>query len=131
MIQRKYVFPVLFCFLLAGCAPVFFLGGAAAGIAGYKFYEGSLHVIYLAPYMETWDATLRALERMNLQIRSKEHDLTTGKIKAKRKDKKDVHITVKYESAEETEVVIRVGILGDESASDAIKEEIRKELFEG
>ena len=71
MMKMKYVIPVLFCFLLAGCIPAFFLGGAAAGIAGYKFYEGSLHVIYEAPYMETWDATLRALEGMNLQVRSK------------------------------------------------------------
>lgn len=122
--------PALFCFWLAGCVPAVFLGGAAAGIAGYKFYEGSLEVIYQASYTETWDATLRALERMNLKVESKERDLTTGSIKAKQADKKDVHISVTYKSATETEVSIRVGLFGDEKASDMIKEEIRKELFE-
>ena len=99
-------------------------------VAGYKFYEGSLEVVYQAPYMETWDAALRALDRMNIKVTQKEHDFTAGKIDAMRADEKEVRISVEYKSAKETEVSIRVGVFGDERASDAIKEEIRKELFE-
>jgi len=109
---------------------VFFSAGTAAGVGGYKFYKGSLTVIYQAPYMDTWDATLRALDKMNLQIESKKHDLTKGKIKARTADNKQVHISLKYKSSEQTEVVIRVGIFGDKAASMVIKDEIRKELFE-
>lgn len=131
MRKRKYLIPLIICFCLTGCTGAAVLGGAAAGIVGYKFYEGALEVIYQAPYMETWDASLKALERMNLEVRRKEHDLTAGKIEARRADKKNVLINVKYRSSKETEVVIRVGVLGDENAADAIHEEIRKELFEG
>ena len=129
MMKRKSLISVFLCFCLAGCTGVAVLGGAAAGIAGYKWYEGALEVIYQAPYIETWDAALRALEGMNLQIKSKEHDLIAGRIEAKRADKKDVSVDVKYKSSNETDVVIRVGLLGDKAAADAIHQEIRKELF--
>ena len=131
MIKAKHVISLIFCLSLASCAPVVFLGGAAAGVAGYKFYEGSLEVIYQAPYMETWDAALRALERTNIEVTDKKHDYTSGKIDAMGGDEKEIHISVKYKSAQETEVKIRVGVFfGDESASNVIKDEIRKELFE-
>ena len=121
---------VLLCLISASCAAVVFLGGAAAGIAGYKYYEGALEVIYESPFMETWDATLRVLDRMDIKVINMKHDLTSGKISATRSDDKEVNLSFKYRSKEETVVTIRVGILGDERASDAIKEEIRKELFE-
>lgn len=130
MIRYKYLLPVLFCFCLAGCAPLVLFGaGAAAGVGGYKHYKGKLIVVYQAPFIKTWDATLTALEGMNLQILSKEHDLTVGKINAKRVDKKPVHVYLEYRSSQETEVVIRVGWFGDKDASLAIKEDIRKCLF--
>jgi uncharacterized lipoprotein len=122
---------IISCFLLTGCAaPVVFFGaGAAAGVVGYKYYEGALTVIFQSPFMETWDATLTALDRMNIKVESSTHDITSGKVRAKRGEKQPVTISLKYKSAKETEVVIKVGYLGDESASMAIKEEIRKVLF--
>jgi len=130
MIRMKLMVCVLICLMSAGCAAVVFLGGAAAGVAGYKYYEGALEVVYESPFMETWDATLRALDRMDIEVTSKKHDLTAGKINAMGSDLKEVKLSFKYRSKDETVVSIRVGILGDERASDAIKEEIRKELFE-
>jgi len=131
MKKGSYLIWVWLMLFSAGCAApiVFFGAGTAAGVAGYKYYRGALSVVYEAPYMETWDATLKAMENMNLQVQEKKHDLTSGKIVAKRVDKKEVHITVKYMSSEETEVDIRVGFFGDQDASMAIKEEIRKVLF--
>jgi hypothetical protein len=131
MRKRSHLVWAWLMLFLSGCAaPVVFFGaGTAAGVTGYKYYRGSLSVVYQAPYMETWDATLKAVENMQMQVQEQKHDLTTGKIVAKRADKKGVHISVKYMSSEETEVVIRVGFLGDQEASMAIKEEIRKVLF--
>jgi uncharacterized lipoprotein len=113
-----------------GCAApiVFFGAGTAAGVVGYKYYEGSLAVIFQSPFMETWDATLKALNQMNIRIESSSHDITSGKIKAKRGDNQRVAVSLNYKSAQETEVVIRVGALGNQNASMAIKEEIRKIL---
>jgi hypothetical protein len=114
----------------ASCTAAVFLGGAAAGVAGYKYYEGALEVVYEAPFMETWDAALRALNLMDIEVTDKKHDLTAGKINGMSSDNKEIKLSFKYRSKEETMVSIRVGILGDERASDVIKEEIRKELFE-
>ena len=130
MFRMKQMICVLFCLMSASCTAAIFLGGAAAGVAGYKYYEGALEVVYEYPFMETWDAALRALDRMDMEVTNKKHDLTTGKISAMRSDNKEVKLSFKYRSKEETVVSVRVGILGDERASDAIKEEIRKELFE-
>lgn len=129
MREKRCLIPLIISLYLAGCTGAAVLGGAAAGIVGYKFYEGALEVTYQAPYMQTWDAALRVMDRMKLQVRRKEHDLTAGTIEAKRVDKKDVKLHVKYRSSNETDVVIRVGIMGDEAAADAIHQEIRKELF--
>lgn len=130
MVKIKFFVQILLCFLLMGCAaPVVFFGaGAAAGVVGYKYYEGALTVIFQSPFMETWDATLKALNQMNIKVESSSHDLTSGKIKAKRDDTERVTVSLSYKSAQETEVVIKVGTLGNQDASMAIKEEIRKVL---
>jgi len=115
---------------LASCAPLFFIGaGAAAGIAGYKFYHGALNVIYEAPFEKTWNATLKALRDMNIKVTASNHDLTTGKISGLYPDKTPVNISLKYKTSKETEAIIRVGPLGNEAASENIKEAIRKVLF--
>jgi len=128
MVKIKFFVQILLCFLLMGCAaPVVFFGaGAAAGVVGYKYYEGALTVIFQSPFMETWDATLKALNQMNIKVESSSHDLTSGKIKAKRGDTERVTVSLRYKSVQETEVVIKVGPLGNQDASMAIKEEIRK-----
>lgn len=123
---------ILFMLLsLAGCAVgAGFIAGTAMGIVGYKYYEGKLIVIYQAPFMDTWDATLRTLKRIKIKIKSSRHGLTSGNIKAVGLDNEPINISFKYISSQETQVGIRVGLLGDKKASSTIKEEIRKELFE-
>ena len=131
MKRAKFLTPILFWFLLTGCsAPLVIFGaGTAAGVGGYKFYKGSLTVLYQAPFMEVWDGTLKAVEEMNLKIELSEHDITSGRIHAKRADKKTVAIVLKYKSQKETEAVIRVGFFGDEGASIVIKDRIKQTLF--
>lgn len=129
MMKWRYLLPVSFFLFVASCAPLAFVAGTAAGIGGYKYYQGSLSVIFQAPYMETWDATLKALEDMGFQMESKKHDLTSGRIKAKLADSKPVTVSLKYRSSNETDAVIRVGLFGDENASHVIKDKIGKRLF--
>ncbi len=131
MRKRLFLLPVIFFLFLAGCGALVVFGvGTAAGVAGYKWYEGALTVIYEAPYIKAWDATLKALEDMELQIQSQKHDLTKGTIKAELDDDRSLSVSLAYKSAQQTEVVIRVGFFGDKDASDVIQENIRKELFE-
>jgi hypothetical protein len=131
MRKATLLLPVIFFFFLAGCGALVVFGvGTAAGVAGYKWYEGSLTVIYEAPYIRAWDASLKALEDMKLDIKSQKHDLTKGTIKAEMEDERSVTVSLAYKSAQQTEVEIRVGFFGDKDASDVIQESIRKELFE-
>ena len=130
MTKKKYFLVLLLCFCLVGCAPVgFFVAGTAAGVGGYKYYQGALDVIYQAPYMDTWNAAVRVLEDMNFKIDQKSNDAMSGKIEAKRADNKPVIVSLKYKSTNETDVTIRVGIFGDENASNVIKDRIAQELF--
>ncbi|MBW1682637.1 MAG: DUF3568 family protein [Deltaproteobacteria bacterium] len=131
MVKAKVVAIIAGCILAAGCAaPVgFFLAGGAAGVAGYKYYQGGLTVVYRAPFMETWDAALAATRKLGMLVERSDHDLTTGKIVVKRADGSPVSISLEYKTAKETQVVIRVGHLGDKEASIAIKDKIRDELF--
>lgn len=130
MKNRVFLLPLTLLLFLTGCgALVVFGAGTAAGVAGYKWYEGALTVIYEAPYIKAWDASLKALEKMGAEIQSQNHDLTKGTIKAELKEKKSVSISLAYKSAQQTEVVIRVGFFGDKDASDVVQENIRKELF--
>ena len=132
MKARMSLFLLLVFLFLAGCTSLVLFGaGTGMGVGGYKYVKGSFTVIFQAPYMKTWDATLKALERMNFKIETHEHDLTAGMIEAKGAEDRWLRITLQYKSSQETEVVIRVGLLGDEEASMAIKEEIRKVLIEG
>jgi len=113
----------------SGCVPVALMAGAAAGIAGYKYIEGSLTVIYNAPFKSTWSGSLEALEGMELKIEDKDHGLSSGKIKARRADNTVVSIGMKYLSSDQTEVSIKVGIFGDEKESNNIKDKIAGVLF--
>ncbi|MFC1819906.1 DUF3568 family protein [Thermodesulfobacteriota bacterium] len=129
MTKVRGLFSILLCFCLANCAPIAFLAGAAAGVSGYKYYKGSLTVIYQAQYMKTWDASIKAMEEMGFNIEDKKQELSTGKIEARLADNKPVTVSVKYKSSQETEVTIRVGLFGDENASNVIKDKIGSVLF--
>ena len=131
MIRVKSLILGISCFLLTGCGAAVLVGtGTAAGVMGYKYYEGALTVHFKAPFKDTWDATLRVLKGMEgLKIESSDHNITEGKIWAAFSDGKPVKVSFKYRSANETEVKIRVGVLGEEKGSMIIKERIRKALF--
>ena len=129
MNRARYIFPLLLCFFFTGCAPAVFIGGAVAGIGGYKYYEGALSVIYQASYDKTWNASIKALEDMEYRIEEKTQKLGSGNISTTGDNKTRVKISVKYVTQEETEVTIRVGIFGDESASNVIKDKIGSVLF--
>jgi len=98
--------------------------GAAAGIAGYKYYQGALTVVYKASFEKTWDASLDALKQMECVIESAKRDITSGAIWGKFSDGKMVNISLEYKSVGETEAVIRVGALGEKEGALMVKERI-------
>ncbi len=131
MLKLRYTFSLFLCVWLAGCAPILLIGGAAAGIGGYKYYKGLLTVVYEASFEKTWDASIKALEDLEFTIQEKTEKLGSGKISATSSSKNhQVSLSLEYLTPQETEVSIRVGLLGDENASNVIKDKIRNILFE-
>lgn len=130
MSKLRYIFSLLLCLSLTSCAPMVFLGGAAAGAGGYKYYVDVLTVVYEASFDKTWDASVKALEEMGFAIKDKTEKLGSNKISTKEdKNNKEVNISVNYISAGETEVTIRVGLLGDKRAANVINDKISSLLF--
>lgn len=121
---------IILLFAFTGCAPVAFLGGAILGVSGYKYYDGALDVIYQAPYQKTFDAAAKALEALNYSIAEKVQKITEGSITTTGPVKTRIKVSIEYVSAEETKVKIRVGLLGDESASNKIKDKISDIVFD-
>lgn len=120
---------VLAAFVLSGCGPAIIFGaGAAAGVGGYKYYRGSLTTTYNAAFEETWQAGLVAVRALDLEIKGAQHDLNSGSISAVEADGTPVTVKMKYVSARETEVSIRVGILGEEKRAVVIKDKIAEIL---
>ena len=89
MIKNKLTPLVLLCCLLIGpsaCTTQAVVAGAAAvgvGTGSYFYVKGELERDYHAPLARVWQATLQAVEELNLSIESKEHDAFYGKIKGK------------------------------------------------
>ena len=130
MFKKLAIVLILISFTFAGCAPVAFIGGAALGVGGYKYLNGSLIVIYKAPFDKTYDASISALEKLGYQIYERNKKMSTsGKIETTGSVSDRVKLSLKYVSLEETEVSIRVGLLGDEMISNKIKDKITDIVF--
>ncbi len=117
--------------LLTGCGALLLFGaGTAAGVAGFKYINGTMEVLYASSFIDTWDATIKALPDLGITVKDSKHDLTGGKIEGSRADGQTVKVSLTYKSSKETEVSIRVGIIGDEGASTAIRDKIASILRE-
>jgi len=102
--------------------------GAAAGVGGYRYYQGSLITVYNAPFERTWEAGLTAVQALGFTMKDARHDLTSGTVSAGQADGTPVTLKMKYVSAEQTEVAIRVGFWGDEEGAAVVARRIRETL---
>jgi uncharacterized lipoprotein len=130
MNRIKNIVAVLLLLTLTGCAPMVFLGGAAAGVGGYKYYEGALVLIYKAPFEKTYESSVKAIEALGYSITERHQKIGSGSIEATDSNAEKVTIKLEYISAEETEVKIRIGLMGDEAASRVIKDKIADIVFD-
>ena len=129
MNRLKNFVTVLLLLTLTGCAPIVFLGGAAAGVGGYKYYQGALDVIYQAPFEKTYESSVKAAEVLGYSITERHQKIGSGSIEATDSNSEKITIKLKYLSSEETEVKIRVGVMGDEATSRVIKDKITDIVF--
>jgi hypothetical protein len=120
MYRKLSILAVMISIALTSCAPVAFIGGAALGVGGYKYYDGKLVVIYPASLEKTFDASISAMENLEYQIYERQRKLTSGKIITTGSIKDQIKLNFKYNSFEETEVTIRVGKIGRASCRERV-----------
>ena len=133
MIKKKLAPLVLLCCLLIGpnaCTRAIVAGAAAAGVGvgSYFYVKGELERDYHAPMARVWQATLQAVEELNLSIESKQHDAFGGIIKGKMSDGTSFIIELKREGENLTNVGVRIGAFGSKTKAEAIHSKIHSNL---
>ncbi len=111
---------------LAGCA---FLAGAGMGVGTYHVIKGDVSRLYEASYDRAWEAALSTLEEMEMTIVKETKGETGGKIEAKRFDGSPVRVTLKSKALEVTQLLVRVGPVGDVAKGEMFHERFRVNLF--
>jgi hypothetical protein len=134
MVKRRLQLVALLCCFLIGlsaCSKKWVAIGAAAAAVGagaYYYVKGDLKRNYDAPMDKTWDATVKALEALQINVESKQNDALTGVINGKLADGKSYTVNVKRLGENLTEVGIRVGTFGDRERAEAIHDKILSNL---
>ncbi len=127
---NKYRTIFLSLFLLvfsSGCAVV--AGGMIGGGAA-AYLKGVLKTKEPASFDKVWFAVVEAVEQQELEVTKKESNVGKALIEAKLRDQdKMVYITVKYHKPEITNLIIRVGVWGDEDESRRILKLIHEKLY--
>ena len=131
--RRLQLIALLCCFLigLSACSRKWVAIGAAAAAVGtgtYYYVKGDLKRNYEAPMDKTWDATIKALDALKINVESKQHDALTGVIKGKLADGKGLTVNLKRLNESSTEVAVRIGTFGDRERAEAIHDKILSSL---
>lgn len=118
----------LLALCLAGCAPLL-VGGAAvtAGAGTYVYVQGELKTDYHHNFERVWSATERVFADMRAIDVIPEKEIGKGRIEGVI-DTEKVRVTITYKARELTNVSVRVGLLGDRTASQRIHDKISANL---
>jgi hypothetical protein len=127
--RRLQIVALLCCFLigLSACSRKWAIIGAAAaavGTSAYFYVKGDLKRNYEAPMDKTWNATVSALEALQLNVESKQNDALAGVINGKMADGKSFTVNLKRLGENLTEVGVRIGTFGDRERAEAIHDKI-------
>jgi hypothetical protein len=131
---RKWAIVGIFSAMVIGCSgcALCILGGAgvAAGVGTSKYIGGELKQAYAAPMEKTWNATVAAVDTLNMKTAEKSIDnLDQNRwIKGKTEGDKDFSISLEALAKDVTVVKVRIGTFGDEGASKKIQDLIAQNL---
>lgn len=110
----------------SGCTLLF---GAAAGGAGTAFWlSGKVREEFVASYRETISATENALDSLAMKITKKTYSEDITQFKSIYSDGSTVWIDIRPILENKTEIEVRVGMRGNQSASAEILEKIKDYL---
>jgi uncharacterized lipoprotein len=108
-----------------GCAALV-AGGAGAG-ATYAYLQGWLERDYEVPFDRAYAATAAAIKNLEMRVVEDVREVGSAKIRAEKGDQQN-WITVTTKGEKLSSISVRVGLLGDEKASELIHREIERNL---
>jgi len=125
---RKQRAMLLLCCLMmgvSGCAAVIAAGvGVGVGFGTYKYLEGNLQRDYIGPPDKLWQATLTAMDKLQVASEVQERDYFGGLVKGIMHDGTKITIKMKRLTDNSTEVGVRVGVFGEMKRSEVIHNKI-------
>ena len=122
---------VLLCLLaiVFSSSCVLVMGGVVGGSTA-AYLKGVLKSKEPASFDKVWFAVVEVVEQQEFEVTKKESKVGKALIEAKLRDQdKMVYITVKYDKPEITDLIVRVGIWGDEEESRRILKLIHEKLY--
>ena len=111
--------------LVNGCM-VAAVGAGAAGTVAYA--RGDLEAVEPSKLDEVYEATLKAVDELELNVTKKTKDAMSAVIVARDAQDKKVTITLSATTEETTKVSVRIGLFGSETKSRLIYQEIHEKL---
>ncbi|HUV63044.1 MAG TPA: DUF3568 family protein [Sedimentisphaerales bacterium] len=111
--------------LVQGCV-IAAVGLAAGGTIAYV--RGDLEAVESKKLDVVYEATLKAMEKLDLAVTKKSKDALSAVIVGRDAQDKKITITLKTVSDEATRLSIRVGVFGSETKSRLIYKEISENL---
>ena len=118
-------FLILFSVLtISGCGAVIVGGAAAVGTVAY--FQGDLHAELKGSLKQSIKAVDAAILRAGIDTITRSVDNLGAYYELRTHQEERLEITMKKVDKRSTQVLIRVGLFGDESLSHTILEEIQK-----
>ena len=127
MYKRLLTFTLAISYPLGGCVPTL----AGDGDGSIAYVAGELQAQEALSIDDSWSATIRALEALELNVKEQDKDALSAKAVAYGSDDKKVTVRLRRESADITGLKVRVGLWGDKGFSMTILEKIEEEAGVG
>ncbi len=129
--KSKILLVVLVSFISAvsGCTSAVVMGDRVIGVESGNFVntDGTVRSDYKYPFDRVWDASIKSVFDLKGTEVFKDRKISRGEIDAVMKEEK-IKITVLYVEKELTSVTVRVGLAGNNFASQVILDKIRENL---
>ncbi len=126
--RYRFIICLFVLFLLSGCAALV-VGGAAvgAGTGTYFWVNNELKTDYMASFDQVWSACEKTVADMRGTEVQPVREIAQGKITTVINNEK-VKFEITYRQKNQTNVAIRVGLMGNKLSSQLLHDKIAEHL---
>ncbi|MFC1783039.1 DUF3568 domain-containing protein [Planctomycetota bacterium] len=128
MLKRKFALTLLLVGMMlsaGGCVAAVLVGGAAGTVA---YVKGDFESTEKKSVEQLYNASLRALESLNIPVISKVQDALSAQIEGRNAEDKKVTVKIEAQENDLSKISIRIGTFGDQAQSRMIYDKIKEYL---